>query len=235
MTPPLTIIDRLDWADITAQLDSEGYALLPGLMDEADAQRLTRLPQTLGATHRVLLESMDLGRGEIFPLGPALPAPLEAWRTGLYRHLAVIANRWNDTLGVSSRFPADLEAFLWRNRQAGQVRAQSHLSRLGAEDYVALHQRSEGDHVFPMQIVALLSRPGVDFHGGELVMVEQRPRMQSRPMVVPLQLGDVAIITTAERPFQGARGPYRVDLKHAISRVHSGGRIGVELTFHDAR
>jgi hypothetical protein len=234
MNAALATIDRLDWADIAAQLDVEGYAMLPGLMDEAAARTLARLPQTVGTAHRVPLTSLGLGRGELFYLGPQPPAPLELWRTGFYRHLAVIANRWNEISGVSGRFPAELDAFLRRNRQAGQLQAQSYLSRLGVEDYMVLHQRNEGEHVFPMQIVALLSAPGVDFQGGELVMIEQRPRMQSRPMVLPLKLGDAAIITTAGRPFKGTQGHYRVDLKHAISRVRSGERIGVELTLHDA-
>ena len=115
------------------------------------------------------------------------------------------------------------------------MRALSHLSRLCVGDYVALHQRNDGDQVFPLQVVALLSEPGTDFEGGEFVMTEQRPRMQSRPMVLPLGLGDAAIITTSLRPFKGAKGHYRVNLKHAISRVRKGRRIGMALTFHDAR
>ena len=180
------------------------------------------------------LGSVDLGRGELLYLGARLPAPLAQWRTALYRRLAVIANRWNEDLGVEDRFPAQLEDFLQRNRSAGQMRAQSHLSRLGAEDHVALHQCNDGAQVFPLQIVAVLSEPGADFQGGEFVMTEQRPRMQSRPMVLPLRLGDLAVIATAERPFKGAKGYYRVNLKHAVSRVRQGERIGLELSLHDA-
>jgi hypothetical protein len=229
-----TSIARLDWAGIAAQLDMEGYAVLPGLLGEAAARDLARQTGTMSAAQRVLLASSDLGRGELFYFGASLPTPLEDWRTAFYRHLAVIANGWSEILGTGSRYPRELEDFLTRNRQAGQLRAQSHLNRLGVEDHVALHQRSDGEQVFPLQVVALLSEPGADFGGGEFVMTEQRPRMQSRPMVLPLRLGDAAIITTSERPFKGTKGHYRVNLKHAISRVRRGQRIGMELTFHDA-
>jgi hypothetical protein len=228
-----TTVDRLDWTDIGLQLDAEGYAVLPGLLGADVARDLAQQSAAPGA-RRVTLESGDLGRGELFYFGAGMPAPLEQWRTVLYRRLAAIANRWNETLGVAHRYPAELEDFLRHNRKAGQIRAQSHLSRLGVEDHVALHQRNDGEQVFPLQIVAVLSEPGADFQGGEFAMTEQRPRMQSRPMVLPLKLGDMAIITTAERPFKGAKGYYRVNLKHAISRVRKGERIGLELLFHDA-
>jgi uncharacterized protein len=233
MTSPNTTIDRLDWAGIAAQLDAEGYAMLPGFLGLDAARNLVRQGTTSDAI-RVPLASSDLGSGELLYFGSVLPAPLETWRTALYRHLATIANRWKETLGADGRYPAELEDFLRRNQKAGQTQAQSHLSRLGVEDHVSLHQRKDGEHVFPMQIVALLSEPDADFQGGEFVMTEQRPRMQSRPLVLPLKLGDAAIIATAERPFKGTKGYYRVNLKHAISRVRKGERIGLELTFHDA-
>jgi uncharacterized protein len=217
-----TSIDRLDWAGIAAELDIEGYVVLPGLLGEDAARTLARQIETMSDAQRVSLASGDLGRGELFYFDTRLPAPLDDWRAAFYRHLAVIANRWNEVLGVGSRYPAEWEDFLLCNRQAGQVRALSHLKRLGVE-------------VFPLQVVALLSEPGTDFLGGEFVMTEQRPRMQSRPMVLPLKLGDAAIITTSERPFKGTKGHYRVNLKHAISRVRGGQRIGMELTFHDGR
>jgi hypothetical protein len=235
MTSPNTTLERLDWASIAAQLDVEGYAVLPGLLGTSTARDLARQTETMSAAHRVPLASADLGRGDLFYFGASLPASLEVWRMVFYRHFAVIANRWNETLGVGDRYPTELGDFLRRNRKAGQTKVQSHLSRLGLEDHVSLHQRNDGEQVFPLQVVALLSEPGKDFHGGEFVMTEQRPRMQSRPMVLPLKLGDAAIISTAERPFKGTKGYYRVNLKHAISRVRQGERIGLELTFHDAR
>ncbi|HWT18998.1 MAG TPA: 2OG-Fe(II) oxygenase [Variovorax sp.] len=233
MASPDAALDRLDWVDIGLQLDAEGCAVLPGLLGVDVARSLAQQAIVSGA-RRVTLESGDLGRGELFYFGAGMPAPLGQWRTALYRRLAAIANRWNETLGIEGRYPAELEDFLRRNQRAGQTRAQSHLNRLGVEDHVSLHQRNDGEQVFPMQIVALLSEPGTDFLGGEFVMTEQRPRMQSRPLVLPLKLGDAAIIATAERPFKGTKGYYRVNLKHAISRVRKGERIGLELSFHDA-
>lgn len=228
-------IERLNWADIADQLDIEGHALLPGLLGTDAMRDLTRQTEIMGATHRVALVSSDTGRGELFYFAADLPAPLQAWRADFYRHLAVVANGWNEALGIDHRYPSGLDDFLRRNREAGQTRGQSHLSRLGLDDYLPLHRRNAGEQVFPLQIVALLSEPGEDFQGGEFVMTEQRPRMQSRPMVLPLARGDAAIIGTAERPFKGGRGHYRVNLRHAVSRVRSGERIGLELIFHQAR
>jgi hypothetical protein len=232
---PNPSIARLDWAGIAAQLDTEGYAVLPGLLGGEAARDLAHQTDTVSGAERVPLASSDLGRGELIYFGAGLPALLDGLRTAFYRHLAVIANRWSEILNCSNRYPTDLGEFLRRNRKAGQVRALSHVNRLGMEDYVALHQRNGDEQVFPLQVVALLSAPGTDFLGGEFVMTEQRPRMQSRPMVLPLKLGDAAIITTSERPFKGTKGYYRVNLKHAISRVRRGQRIGIELAFHDAR
>lgn len=233
MTSSGTAIDRLDWMGIGTQLDAEGYAMLPGLLGADEARSLARRI-TVPDAMPVSLASGDMGSGDLLYLGASLPAPLDVWRTAFYRHLAAIANRWNAILGVDKRLPAELEDFLQHNRKAGQTRAQSHLSRLGVEGYMPLHQRNAGEQVFPMQIVALLSEPQADFQGGEFVMTEQRPRMQSRPLVLPLGLGDAAVIATAERPFKGAGGYYRVNLKHAVSRVRKGERIGLELSFHDA-
>ncbi len=228
-----TVLDGLDWHGIESELDAEGYAVLPGLLGVAMAKDLARGIAPL-AGRRVTLESSGLGRGELFYFDAGLPKPLEQWRAALYRRLAACANRWQALMNQEFRYPLELQDFLDGNRITGQTRALSHLSRLGAEDHVSLHQCNEGAQVFPLQVVAVLSEPGADFQGGEFVMTEQRPRMQSRPMVAPLRLGDVAIIATAERPFKGAKGYYRVNLKHAISRVRQGERIGLELSFHNA-
>ncbi|MGY4641070.1 2OG-Fe(II) oxygenase [Pseudomonas sp. TE24901] len=215
-------LDQLDWADLHRQLDSEGYAVLPGLLRAAVVDALAQC-----------ITAQDLfAQWRYFETD--LPTPLAEWRTALYRRLAPVANRWNETLAIDARYPATLDEFLRQNRNAGQTRGQSHLYRLRVHDQVPLHQRNAGFHVFPLQIVALLSEPGTDFQGGELVMTEQRPRLQSRPMVVPLKRGDVAIIATAVRPFRGSQGYYRVNLKHAISRVRGGERVGLEVLFHDA-
>lgn len=225
----MTMIETLDWPEIAGQLDKEGYALLPGLLATA-----TPLTQGMERLRRVSLASSDLGRGDLYDYGADLPQPLATLRESLYPQLAAIANHWNETLDVEYRYPATLQAFLKRQREAGQVQPLSHLNRLGESDYLALHQRADGEHMFPLQLVGLLSAPGQDFTGGEFVMTEQRPRMQSRPMVLPLCQGDAALISTAQRPFKGSKGYYRVNLKHAISRVRSGERVGLELSFHDA-
>jgi len=227
MTSFATAVEELDWKNIAHQLNAEGYAVLPGLLASASAQTLADQIDASAALRRVSLASRDLGRGDLDVFEGSLSEPLASARVAFYEHLAPIANRWNETLDVAYRYPASLDDFLQRNRDVGQVRPLTHLSRLGESDYPALHQRSAGEHVFPMQVVALLSAPGENFTGGEFVMTEQRPRMQSRPMVLPLRLGDAAIITTAQRPFKGSKGHYRVNLKHAISRVRSGRRIGI--------
>ena len=149
-------------------------------------------------------------------------ATLDAWGPTLYRHLAVIANRWHETLRLDSRF---------RGSAARAARAPARLRRLGAGDYLALGANADGGAAFPLQVVGLLSKPGEEFSGGEFLMAEQRPRMQSRPIVVPLEHLDAAIISVGGRPFPGARGVYRVNLKHGIGRVHHGERIGIELIF----
>lgn len=224
---------QLNWTDIERQLDVDGYALLPGLLSVDKARSLA---QTImqPEVHHVSLESCDLGRGELCHFDNGMPPPLEAWRGTLYHRLLNVAHRWNDILRIDQRYPATLDAFLAHNRQAGQTRAQSHISRLASGDHLVLHQRNVGQHVFPLQLIALLSAPQTDFEGGEFVMTEQRPRMQSRPMVLPLNLGDAAIIATAQRPIKGTKGYYPGNLRHAISRVRKGVRIGVELTLHDA-
>ena len=235
MTSSPQSINHLNWTDIARQLDIVGYALLPGILPGEQAKSLaSQVSADVDVMSRVSLASSDLGRGDLFYLGDQLPAPLQGWRTDFYRHLAPIANRWNEMLDVAYRYPNELDTFLQRNREAGQARMLSHLNRLGVADYLALHQRSEGEYVFPLQIVALLTEPGQDFEGGEFVMIERRPRMQSRPMVLPLKRGDAAIISTAQRPFKGSKGYYRVNLKHAVSRVHRGQRVGLELSFHNA-
>ncbi|MBV8261950.1 MAG: 2OG-Fe(II) oxygenase [Paraburkholderia sp.] len=233
-TFPAESFDTLNWSAIGTQLDREGYAALRGLFDADEARALAREAVTSNALRRVALESLDLGRGDLLYFDTALPRVWAQWCTDFYRQLAPVANRWNAMLCMPYRFPAEWKAFLECNDRAGQTQAQLYLNRLGADDYLALHQRSKGEHVFPLQVVVLLSAPGRAFIGGELVLTEQRPRMQSRPMVVPLSLGDAAIIATAQRPFKGSSGYYPVNLRHAVSRVRSGERIGVELSFHDA-
>ncbi|GAB2475725.1 2OG-Fe(II) oxygenase [Comamonas humi] len=210
-------MDRLDWAAINAELDAEGYALLPGLLGAEAARGLAHRIRHEGAAPRLLLAEPE--PGEQLAFGACLPQPLQAWRAAFLPHLAAIANRWSEALGEGRRFAAAPDG-PWPT---------SHASLLGAEGYSALRQGGGDGQGFPLQLVLLLSEPGVDFDGGEFVMTEQRPRMQSRPMVLPLRLGDAALIGAAARPVWGAHGCYRVQMRHAISRVRRGERIGVEL------
>jgi hypothetical protein len=221
------MLERFDIQNIESQLDAEGYAVLPECFNAQQA--------------RAIAACLDEGRttsgaegGESGYFDDGMPPLLNAWREALYRWLVPVANRWNGLAGIDRRFPAELDAFLEINRSAGQHRPQSHLMRLREGERLGLHRHDEGEWIFPLQVVALLNEPKRDFTGGEFVMTEQRPRMQSRPMVAPLGPGDMAIIASAQRPIQGAHGYYRGHLKHAISRVRSGERIGLELVFHHA-
>ena len=228
-------IEKLDWDRIGADLDKEGYALLPKLLDATQAKALAALASEAHAQGQCAsLERLELGRGDVWRLPQPLPDPIAAWRVAFYKQLAPIANRWAEILDTDSRYPATLEDFLRESREVGQTGQLTTVSYLRKGDYLALHQSTQGKRVFPLQLVILLCEPDSDFTGGEFVMTEQRPRMQSRPMVLPLRQGDAALITVAHRPHKGSKGYYRVNLKHAISRVRGGERIGIELLFHDA-
>lgn len=222
-----------NWAEVEAQLNREGHALLPGFLRDDQVEELTR---TLDAnrTASPSLEDEGIGRGSSLRLSGAIVPWIDVLRERLYEALVPIARRWAQALGTPARYPGTLPEFLQLNVQAGQAQAQSILTRLREGDYQALHQRVDGAHVFPIQVVGLLSDPETDFTGGEFVMTEQRPRMQSRPLVLPLRKGDLAVIASAHRPHRGTTGCYRVNLKHAISRVRSGERTGLELLLHHA-
>lgn len=235
MTAIRTAVDQLHWEGIGAQLDAEGHAVLPGLLGADAARELAQRMRPAKDVKGKRPRAANPGGADLLYFGATLPAPLDALRTSLYGPLAVIANRWNGALGIAARYPAAWAEFRRRNQQAGQTRGQSYLSRLVTGDHVPLHHRNDGEQVFPLQVVAVLCEPDVDFQGGEFVMTERRPRMQSRPLVLPLRLGDLALIATAERPCKGSKGAYRVNLRHAVSRVRGGERIGLELSFHDAR
>lgn len=226
----------VDDSDIGAQLDAEGYALLPQLLDaEACAKLAARYDEDALFRKRVVMQNHGYGRGEYRYFGYPLPEPVAALRTQLYPPLARIANRWNEALGIAARYPDTHAEFLARCHAAGQTRPTPLLLRYGADDYNCLHQDLYGEQVFPLQLAILLSQPGRDFRGGEFVLTEQRPRMQSRAMVVPLMQGDAVVFPVHHRPVRGSSGRvHRVNLRHGVSRVLDGRRHVAGIIFHDA-
>jgi len=183
---------------------------------------------------QVVMARHGFGRGEYRYFAYPLPHLINELRGALYERLAPIANRWNEAMGINVRFPGDHAAFLDRRHAAGQTRPTPLLLQYGPGDYNCLHQDLYGEHVFPLQVAILLSEPGEDFEGGEFVLTEQRPRMQSRAWVVPLRRGDAVVFAVNHRPVQGSRGFYRTVLRHGVSRIRSGRRHTVGIIFHDA-
>jgi uncharacterized protein len=216
-------------------LDAEGWASIPRLLDRSTCER-SRALYADDARFRstVVMARHGYGRGEYRYFAYPLPEPVASLRASLYERLAPIANRWNASLGIEVRYPARHADYLARCHAAGQTRPTPLLLRYGEGDYNCLHQDLYGEHVFPLQVVVALSAPGVEFQGGELVMTEQRPRMQSRAMVLPLAQGDAVVIAVHHRPVQGARGMHRVNLRHGVSRVTRGDRRTLGIIFHDA-
>ena len=227
-------LDALDWNQVGAALDADGVAIVPNLLTRDEAIDLAaRYDERERFRSRVVMQRYRFGRGEYQYFRYPLPPIVEALRERLYEALVPIANRWSERLGGAG-FPPDLDAFLRRCHDAGQCRPTPLLLRYEAGNYNCLHQDLYGEHVFPLQVVILLSEPGRDFDGGELVLVEQRPRAQSAARVVALRQGDAAIIATHHRPERGARGWHRVNLKHGVSRVTRGRRCTAGIIFHDA-
>ena len=226
---------EIDWQRLSAELDEQGSAVVERLLSPAQCRALAALYEKddLFRT-RVVMARHGFGRGEYKYFAYPLPDVIAQTRTALYAPLAEIANRWNAALGIKARFPAEHKAYLRRCHAAGQRRPTPLILRYGQGDYNCLHQDLYGEHVFPLQLTVLLSQPGSDFTGGEFVMTEQRPRMQSRAEVVPLAQGDAVIFAVNERPVRGSRGSYRVKLRHGVSRVRSGRRYTAGIIFHDA-
>jgi len=223
------------WTNVGAALDARGWAILPSLLDAEDCGAVAALYDRYdGFRSRVIMAKHGFGRGEYRYFDYPLPALVEELRSGLFAHLAPIANHWHERLGIANRFPDRHVAFIDRCHRAGQTRPTPLLLKYGADDYNCLHQDLYGEHVFPLQVAALLSEPGTDFEGGEFVLAEQRPRMQSRAEVVPLRKGDAVIFAVASRPVRGTRGEYRVNVRHGVSRVRSGHRHTLGIIFHDA-
>lgn len=229
-------IDALDWADLEAQLDSYGCATAPALLSRDECETLAALYDRDGIFRsRVVMERHGFGRGEYKYFAYPLPETLEGARRAVYPHLAPIANRWNEVMRIETRYPREHAAFIERCHRAGQTRPTPLLLRYVPGDFNCLHQDLYGEHVFPIQMAILLSAPGRDFAGGEFVMTEQRPRMQSRVEAVPLSQGDAVFFAVHHRPVQGTRGPYRVNMKHGVSRLRSGRRHMLGVIFHDAQ
>jgi hypothetical protein len=225
----------IDWPVVFAQLDARGCAVLPRLLAPAACQELAQLyADNSHFRSRVVMSRHGFGRGEYQYFAYPLPPLISGLRAALYPHLAPVANEWSRRLGANQRYPASLEAFLEHCHAAGQVKPTPLLLQYGPDDYNCLHQDLYGDWVFPLQLTVLLSQPGSDFTGGEFVLTEQRPRMQSRVEVVPLGQGDAVVFAVHHRPVHGMRGEYRVNLRHGVSRVRSGRRHTLGVIFHDA-
>jgi hypothetical protein len=226
--------DKLAQGQLAADLAEQGYATIP-LLDPATCRGLEALyDDDTRFRSRVVMQRHNFGRGEYKYLAYPLPEPVAALREALYPPLAAIANAWREALGEGARFPSTHAQYLAECHAAGQTRPTPLLLRYGVDDYNCLHQDLYGEQVFPLQLTVLLSEPGTDFTGGEFVLVEQRPRAQSRPMVVPLAQGEAVIFPVHHRPVQGSRGPHRVTMRHGVSRVRSGRRHTLGVIFHDA-
>lgn len=224
-----------DWDRVAASLDACGHAILPGLLDETECRAIAALyDRPDGFRSRVVMARHGFGSGEYRYFAYPLPDTVATLRAAVYRHLSPVANRWNAAMGIDVRYPEAHADFLQRCHDAGQVRPTPLLLRYDAGDYNCLHQDLYGEHVFPLQLAVLLSEPDVDFDGGEFVLTEQRPRMQSRAEVVPLRRGDAVVFAVHHRPVKGTRGTYRVNLRHGVSRVRSGRRHTLGIVFHDA-
>jgi hypothetical protein len=229
-------VAALDWTEVGKQLDAFGCATTGPLLraDECAAFSSRYDDDTLYRS-RVIMARHGFGRGEYKYFAYPLPETVGALRSALYPRLAEIANRWNEQMGLDQRFPAEHAAYLKRCHAAGQMRPTPLLLQYGPGDYNCLHQDVYGDLVFPLQVAFLLSRPDKDFTGGQFVLTEQRPRMQSRAEVVPLSQGEGVIFPVHHRPVQGTRGIYRVNMRHGVSRLREGRRHTLGIIFHDGK
>jgi uncharacterized protein len=234
-------IDALVWSDIERQLDAQGYAVIDKLLSVAESRELAASYTTEELFRsRVVMERHGYGRGEYKYFRYPLPSPVAALRGALYARLCGIANRWQEAMSSSSamnsciEYPLSHDEFLQRCWQAGQTRPTPLLLQYGPGDYNCLHQDLYGEQVFPLQAAVLLTQPGTDFDGGEFVLTERRPRQQTWPRVVPLAQGDAVIFAVRHRPLQGARGSYRVEMRHGVSELRSGHRQTLGIIFHDA-
>jgi hypothetical protein len=229
-------VGTVDWERVSNDLDAQGSATIKQLLSPGECRSLAGLyPNDDVFRSRVVMSRHGFGRGEYKYFRYPLPDQIAGLRTAVYPRLVPIANRWNGAMGVNVRYPEKHAEFIERCHQAGQAKPTPLLLAYGAADYNCLHQDLYGEHVFPLQLAILLSEPDEDFSGGEFVMTEQRPRMQSRPIVVPLRQGDGVVFAVHNRPVRGTRGVYRVNLRHGVSRIRSGQRYTLGIIFHDAQ
>ncbi len=236
--PAVQRLESADWARLVAELDERGTAILPGLLNRAECRAIAAsYANDALFRSRVVMAKHGFGRGEYryfaYSTSTELPFDLTAMRAALYARLAPLANRWHELMKFPGRFPATHAEFLARCHAAGQVRPTPLLLRYVSGDYNCLHRDLYGEHVFPIQMAVLLSAPRLDFTGGEFVVTEQRPRMQSRAEVVPLTQGDAVLFAVSERPVHVARGAYRVTHRHGVSRVTGGERHTLGVILHD--
>jgi uncharacterized protein len=228
-------IAAIAWPAVADDLEAQGWAVLRGLLSAEECRAVSALyAREEGFRSRVVMARHGFGRGEYRYFSYPLPPLVESFREALYPRLAPIANRWHERMGMDVRFPAEHAAFIARCHAAGQVRPTPLLLQYGPGDYNCLHQDLYGEHVFPLQVAVLLSAPAEDFSGGEFVLTEQRPRMQTRAAVVPLTRGDAVVFAVNSRPVAGTRGDYRVKLHHGVSEVVEGHRHTLGIIFHDA-
>ena len=229
-------VETIPWEQVSQDLDAEGFAIIRGVLSSDECEQIRGLYEKRDMFRsNVVMERHGFGRGEYRYFSYPLPRLIATLRTSVYPHLVLIANRWNEAMGINVQYPAKHADYIDRCHRAGQDKPTPLLLKYGTDDYNCLHQDLYGEHVFPLQLAILLSEPDKDFTGGEFVLTEQRPRMQSRPMVVPLQKGDGVVFAVRNRPVQGKKNVYRVNLRHGVSRLRTGSRHTLGIIFHDAQ
>ena len=229
-------VAEVPWSEVSRDLDAEGNGVIKSILSPSECDEVRSLYQNdkIFRGH-IVMERHGFGRGEYRYFSYPLPELIAAMRTSLYPYLVPIANDWNEAMGINIRYPATHPDYIQRCHRAGQNKPTPLILKYGIDDYNCLHQDLYGEHAFPLQIAVLLSEPDKDFTGGEFVMTEQRPRMQSRPIVVPLRKGDGVVFAVHHRPVQGKKSVYRVNLRHGVSRLRSGSRYTLGIIFHDAK
>lgn len=229
-------VHAIDWKSIEAGLSADGYAMLPVLLAAQECATTSALYAAEEKFRsRIVMERYAFGRGEYKYFSYPLPDVVQTLRSDLYAHLAPVANRWHEAMRITPRFPPTHSEFAQRCHDAGQCRPTPLMLRYGAEDYCCLHQDLYGEHVFPFQVVFLLSQPGQDFEGGELLLTESDPKRAGRAQVLPLVQGQAVVFAVNSRPVASTRGFYRVSLRHGVSKLHSGSRTTMGIIFHDAK